>query len=251
MNIIEEIRNQWNSGVPHETDFYFFRNLTIDRPVCVDVGANAGQSVVSFAATCQDAIVVSFEPNTRYSEALGYIRKTLMPDGRFSFHPVGCGKESTVLELIVPYVGGDPYFQEASLSAEHFEIDWVKSRLLSYGGALTFQSLPIKLEPMDSFELNPHVCKIDAEGWEYDVLIGMERTIEKHHPIFLIENNDYSRVTDFLGQRGYWPYMYDAEANRLSPLTMATANTFYLRPEHFGSLVPSILLDESTAVGAT
>ncbi|MHA6204598.1 FkbM family methyltransferase [Dyella soli] len=240
MDAISDIKRQWDSRVPHETDFYFFRNLTIQNPVVVDVGANAGQSVVSFMCTCNPGRVVSFEPNPRYAAALEHLKTHLMTEGLFEYHLMGCGSSSGRLDLVIPYVDGEPYFQEASLSVSHFEISWVKERLQSYGRELSFQTLQIAIAPMDTFNLRPSVCKIDAEGWELDVLQGMADTIQASPPIFLIENNDYTRVTAFLTERGYTAYEYRAASNSLVPLSQATTNTFYLRPQHFAWLSTSL-----------
>lgn len=240
METFADIDRQWKSKVPHESDFFFFRNVIVDSPMIVDVGANAGQSVASFDATCPGGRIVSFEPNERYRDVLEHIKSDLVSDGRFQYHMVGCGKSSALLDLHVPYVGGEPYFQEASLSADHFQIDWVRERLLSYGGELTFRSFQITIEPVDDFNLSPHLCKIDAEGWEFDVLQGMTSTISRQAPIFLIENNDYNQVTAFLGDRGYRAYEYIAAENRVEPLSRATANSFYLRPDHARWLVADV-----------
>jgi hypothetical protein len=60
----------------------------------------------------------------------------------------------------------------------------------------------------------------------------MDATIAASAPIFLIENNDYHRVTPWLAARGYEPLVYEVARDELVPMTSATTNTFYVRPEH-------------------
>jgi hypothetical protein len=83
--------------------------------------------------------------------------------------------------------------------------------------------------------------KIDAEGSELRVLLGMAETIRRCRPVFLIENNDCHRVTDFLGRLGYRCYRWEAEVRKLVPMYGACANSFYLLDEHCARLGVLIL----------
>jgi FkbM family methyltransferase len=230
---MDDMTALWARQVPHESDFLFFRRLAGGTPSLLDVGANAGQSALSFAMVCPRASIVSFEPNPLYEPVLRHVRDALLPSATsFDYHLVGCGAAAGELELIVPYVDGQPYFQEASVSVTQFEVSWVRDRLASYGRHLTFERCSVRIRVLDDFELRPTVCKIDTEGNELGVLEGMAGTIESCWPMFLIENNDYQRVTPYLERRGYTPQVYDATRDALVPMTPAPTNTFYLRSEH-------------------
>lgn len=60
----------------------------------------------------------------------------------------------------------------------------------------------------------PDLVKIDAESAEYDVLVGLERTIERHHPAISVEVGDYeipgahrsAEIVAWLTKRGYAPH---------------------------------------------
>ena len=229
---IRDVTALWKSRSPHEEDFLFFRRLAGGTPTLLDVGANAGQSALSFTMACPWASVVSFEPNVLYEPVLRYVREHLLSPATFTYHLVGCGAVRGELTLVVPYVDGTPYFGEASMRPEQFEVPWVRDRLASYGRELTFQSTTVRVRPVDEFGLRPTVCKIDVEGHELDVLEGMAATIAACAPLFLIENNDYHRVTPWLAVRGYEPLVYDRARDDLVPMTAPTTNTFYVRAEH-------------------
>jgi FkbM family methyltransferase len=229
---IRDVTRLWTSRVPHEEDFLFFRRLADGAPSLLDVGALAGQSALSFTMVCPRASVVSFEPNVIYEPVLRYVRDTLLSSTSFTYHLVGCGAAAAELPLMVPYVDGEPHFGDASVRPEQFEVPWVRDRLATYGRRLTFERMTVHLRPLDEFRLRPTVCKIDVEGYELDVLEGMDATIAACRPIFLIENNDYHRVTPWLAARGYEPLVYDAACDDLVPMTSPTTNTFYVRPEH-------------------
>jgi len=51
-------------------------------------------------------------------------------------------------------------------------------------------SIKVTATPLDSLDLPPPgFVKIDAEGWEYDVIQGMSKTLEKYRPLMFIEIN--------------------------------------------------------------
>ena len=236
---IAELDRQWASHSPHEPDFEVFRALRHGRDgVFVDVGANAGQSALSFKTVAPQAQVVSFEPNRMYAPCLAHAQR-LLDGNSFSFHLVGCGDQDSRSELIVPVIDGRPYLQEASLDPAQFEVSWVKARFATYGSHVSFERVPVEIRRLDDFHLRPVAVKIDAEGWEMGVLRGMVETLEASLPMLLIENNDYMNVTPFLAARGYAPYMFDGR--HVIPLHGLTANTLYLTGEHFAWLSPALL----------
>jgi hypothetical protein len=74
--------------------------------------------------------------------------------------------------------------------------------------------------------------KIDAEGSELRVLSGMLETIFRCEPIFLIENNDFHHVTQFLCRLGYRCYRWENAIDKLVPMYGTSANSFYLLDNH-------------------
>ena len=65
-------------------------------------------------------------------------------------------------------------------------------------------------------DIKPDFIKIDAESAEYEILIGMERTIAKYHPIISIEVGDLDvkdvptskELITYLINKGYKPYEF-------------------------------------------
>jgi len=53
-----------------------------------------------------------------------------------------------------------------------------------------------------------HGMKIDVEGFEYEVMKGSEKTIDKYRPVILYEalNLDWTNAFDFLDHKGYSQY---------------------------------------------
>ncbi len=73
-------------------------------------------------------------------------------------------------------------------------------------------------EYIENTGIKPDFIKIDAESAEYQILIGMEKTINKIHPIITIEVGDYGvegvppskELIKYLIEKGYKPYEYNA-----------------------------------------
>ena len=235
-----ELDRQWAEKVPHEQDFEVFRSLAVGHDgLFVDVGANAGQSALSFKTVAPQSQVVSFEPNRMYAPCLAHVQTQLLAPGSFTFHLVGCGEQDSQAELTVPVIDGRPYFQEASLDPAQFEVPWVKARFASYGRVVSYQRVAVEIRRLDDYRLRPVAVKIDAEGWEMGVLHGMSETLRECRPMLLIENNDYMRVTPFLESMDYRPCMFDGKHVR--PLHGVTTNTLYLTPGHFAWLAPGLV----------
>jgi FkbM family methyltransferase len=205
----------------------------------LDCGANAGQSAVSFLMGCPRGRVLSFEPNPLYQPVLAGLRGELGGE-RFEFFLEGLSDRDEAVELHVPFVDDKPYLQEAALDLAQFEKPWVVERFRSYGGSVRFEALTARFVTGDSRELDVDAVKIDAEGSELRVLSGLLETIRRCEPMFLIENNDWHRVTDFLGRLGYSCYRWDDAIGKLVPMFGASTNSFYLLERHreeFASLL--------------
>ena len=84
----------------------------------------------------------------------------------------------------------------------------------------------------------PQVVKIDVEGAENAVVVGLAVTIRRSRPMLLVENSDWHNVTASLAAHRYKPYRYEPDARAIVPFYGATMNAFCLLDEHlrgFGS----------------
>lgn len=232
-NLKNDMRNLWNGRVPHEQDFFFFRMFEGRRVRFLDCGANCGQSALSFLMVCSDGIVTSFEPNPAYESLLSEIQNMVGTE-RYNFSMFGLSDNDESAELWIPYVCDQPYFQEATMDVTQFNKPWVKERLRSYGGEPRFQSIHCNFRRADDLHLVADIIKIDAEGAEMKVLKGMANLINRCKPVFLIENNDWESVTNYLGVHGYKPFQWIDSAVR--NMQGASANCIYLTQTHLEGL---------------
>jgi len=61
-----------------------------------------------------------------------------------------------------------------------------------------------------NIKCKPKLIKVDVEGFDYEVLKGMKKTINNHQPIILVEFNksNFYKIKKFLTRYNAWVYFY-------------------------------------------
>jgi len=224
---LELVRGSKDRCLIHEADFLCFKKMFKDKKNIVDIGANRGQSIVSFKSMFPDATLHSFEANRLFIPVLDEVSQWY---DNVTIYPFGLGKEAGTLDFMVPDVDGIQYLEEGSTRPDAFEKPWVIERLANYGKFLKFNTTCVDIKRADDIlkKIPIDIIKIDVEGAEYDVLSGMEEIIKRYVPLFLIENSDWENVTQFLTEKGYVCFQYLAETQKLIRLREACMNSFYI-----------------------
>ena len=134
----------------------FHKNLSLENKLVFDIGANRGQSSEVYLKL--GARVVAFEPQTNLHKE---ILQTCRHNPKLTIEPLGLGATEEDRKFFMT-----SYDQVASLRD-----DWVGDRV----GETT-----ISVSTLDSqikkFGV-PHYCKIDVEGWELEVVEGLNQPI--------------------------------------------------------------------------
>lgn len=188
----------------------FIARLVAPGMHVVDVGANFGYySLLMGDLVGPTGRLLSVEPNPPVVEMLMRTLELNGFAGRSTVVAAAAGAHDATGCLLVP--SGEP--KNATLVAdadEHTDADLVAVPILSLDGLL---------------EAFPRVdfLKIDAEGAEEDIMIGLARTIARHRPRIVLEFNPgrCRNPADFLAAlRGPYPVLhslgYDAEITRAS-----------------------------------
>lgn len=170
----------------------------------LDVGANIGNHSIFFSSYFKR--VVAVEPNPLARELL---KLNLQINGvhNVDVRTVGLSdRQATAILSVCQDNLGASRLQELAIATSELSgriIDEVEIELLP-GDNILESDIPIGL------------IKIDVEGWEHQVLIGLARTLERYHPVVVIEqlageidpNTRSSAATDFLAGLGYRPFEF-------------------------------------------
>jgi FkbM family methyltransferase len=217
-------------GIPHDSDFAFFRNFKGRAGLVVDVGANTGQSARSIRIYNRSLEILSFEPNRLLEPELHATRKLLGP--LFDYHMVGLGRRDATLTLYCPVAGETPLTPWATGDRASIE----RNRAVierEVGTKISVTAVPVEIRRFDDLDLSPLAIKIDVEGLELEVLSGMTETLARCEPILMIEcSTSTSEVVQMLSVYGYHTYAYDPHGNRLKETRDpgSTTNYFALTP---------------------
>jgi FkbM family methyltransferase len=179
-----------------EPEFKLLPQLVPAGRAAIDVGANMG--VYTYALSRIASKVVAIEPQ---ASCCATISAWSASTTNVEVVNAGAGAASGELTLYVPIVDGRPLGTRASfipVQGEHHELHVPVRRLDDLG-------IP-----------DVGFIKIDAEGFERDVLKGAMRTLERDKPNLLIEIDpnqlgpeEFSAPFDLLAPLGYNAHYYD------------------------------------------
>jgi len=154
--------------------------------ICLDLGANVGMMTLALAMLAPKGHVYAFEGSPETTAAL---QQTIKGNGLTNVdafnYVMGRGAEK-VKFFDMPDVRSSGHYVPASNDRQTTSLWQDTSQVLQY----ETKSIDGLVE-----ELNiPRVdfIKIDVEGAELDVLAGAKKTLEKFHPIVVMEFNSYA-----------------------------------------------------------
>lgn len=200
---LESIKDAKKKGIVHDNDFYFFKRFINKNNITIlDIGANRGQSIVSFKNILPGARILSFEANPIFYPILEEVASWY---DKVKVYGFGVGSVDKQLRMSITVVDSFEYLEEGSIDPDEFDKAWVKERLHSYGKHITYKKINVNIRTLESqmLDFDIEIVKIDVEGAELDVLMGMNSILQKNNPVFMIENSDYDKITNFLRRKGY------------------------------------------------
>jgi len=89
----------------------------------------------------------------------------------------------------------------------------------------------VDILPLDELNLSPDVIKIDTEGYDLEVLLGLKGTIERCRPVILIEYimEVYPLVKDFFDHYKYTLWTYDHSSDLFFAFDEELEKDYYVR----------------------
>jgi FkbM family methyltransferase len=214
---------------PHDPNFAAFALFRDRHGLFLDVGANMGQSALSFRIF-HDAPILSIEPNPDHRTDLRLCKRVLK---RFDFLTVAAGEENGTATLRIPTFRGAGVTGEASLiDDDRLGEYWASRHLHGATSQLGVRERQVEVRRLDELGLDPSFVKLDVEGFEVGALRGLRATIERSRPIMLIEHSgSFSEVREFLTAMDYEPFAFDPLRGRLEPFeSQQVGNVFFVQP---------------------
>ena len=218
---------------PHEEDFAVFRHMAGPDEVFVDLGANIGNSVVSFRLLNPRGSIVSFEPCFWLEPALRYLKES---DGAMTYHLVGLGERAARVPFFVPCLDRVPDFYLASMVWTRFEeprLTHVKELMHAKPGQrFAVCEVEVEVARLDDFELAPTIIKVDVEDWEPEALRGARATIALHRPLVMVEGaNRRPEIVTFFREQGYEFCVRNGDQLEVAAGSTTASNGFYIAAE--------------------
>jgi FkbM family methyltransferase len=203
--------------LPHDPAFYALRHFISVSPtgLFLDVGANDGISALSFRKLDHNYQIFSLEPNVLLEPELRQLKRD---DTSFDYRMVGAGSAPRSAIFHVPSYQGILLHTFTSADAKQ-----VKEAVRAVFGKSVADRTDImqvngEIIRIDDLSLAPAIVKIDAEGCEYDVLLGMQHTLAQSRPFIMAEVtwSDKNKVVALLEAQGYTIRTYDISADTFS-----------------------------------
>jgi FkbM family methyltransferase len=203
--------------LPHDQSYKAFRHFIAVRPegLFLDVGANDGVSVLSFRRFSKKYRILGLEPNTALEPALKRIKAK---DSLFDYKMVGAGAVAVRLPFFVPVYKGIVLHTFTSSSEEQVLLSVGRSFGNSVASATVIHPFQAEIIRLDDLNVEPAIIKVDAEGFDYDVLVGLDETIKRSRPFIVTEISppEYDKVKSYLDERNYLLLLYDINGDNFA-----------------------------------
>jgi FkbM family methyltransferase len=233
-----QIRKLYQAGTPYHAWLGIWRHFAGWEGLFLDIGANMGQSVTSFALANPRMRIWTFEPNPLCAENIAFAA-SLVPNPVTIFL-CGIADTDAAMPLHVPCIASTrSYGPSSNASLRRTELDkaHVIKRLLrdeANPAALTVVEVPAMVRRLDSLA-EPEglsIVKIDVEGFERRVLEGITPAIRRHRPVLTVERNNWPEVMEWMRREDYAGFDYDGATGTLTPDP----------PNRSGKVVDAVLL---------
>jgi FkbM family methyltransferase len=200
--------------LPHDKSYTALKHFIAAAPagLFLDVGANDGISVLSFRKFSRSYQILSLEPNRLLEPPL---KKLKASDSHFDYRMIGAGSAPERIQFFMPVYRGIMLHTFTSGSR-----DQVQRAIQEHFGSgvarrTTIEVIDGEVVRLDDLGLDPSIVKIDAEGFDYDVLVGLAGTVARARPFIMIEMawTEQARIAAFFQKHDYTLVGYDIAAD--------------------------------------
>ena len=211
--------------LPHEKDYYGIIKICKNSKSfsIIDVGANIGISTLGFRKLGFENPVYLFEPNFFIYEK--YLKKLKNENKNLYINNLALNNKKDKKKLYTAqYKGKNIHF--LSSFDKNYINNSIKITYANLHKKMKILTKNVDCERFDSLKLKypPKFIKLDTEGHDYNVLLGMKKTIKNHMPVFLIEYNlsIFNKICKYL--KAYKAYIYDYKSETFLEINQKNRN---------------------------
>jgi FkbM family methyltransferase len=192
---------------PFEQEFKALRPYLRPGMLCLDVGANHGQSIDALVMMNRDVHVVAFEPQPHLYQRLA---RRFPGGGTTRVLPFGVGDRPGRTTLWVPSYNGCRFDGLATTTDEQTATEWFSYCIHKYDPAkVSVETYEIEIVRIDDVVTEPvGFIKLDVQGAELPALAGARRILGDHHPVVMVEQSELGPIDEFMGTLGYRPHTW-------------------------------------------
>lgn len=165
--------------------------IPCNEPVCIDVGANDGQTIELLTRIFGNPSIYAFEPSTEMYRRLESKRY----GDRIKLIPAGLGEENTEKEFINYDNSVLSSFLPLENHRQHFQQTEIKNKEL-----VTIRSLDTFVQTHNINQI--HLLKIDTQGYDLNVLKGAKETLGKGMVDYVFVEINFAKL--YAGQPDSW-----------------------------------------------
>ena len=192
---------------------FFKKKIKNKKITLIDVGGHKGETIKLYSKNFTIDKIYSFEPNPFVYESL----KTKNSYNVFTYN-LGIGNEEKTEDLNIVVDSQSSTFNKISEQSKYFLLK--KKLLLPFSKKKYSFKKPVKIIKLSSFidEKNISkidILKIDTEGYEYNVLKGI--------------NNDHFKLINFILLEHHYDNMIDKDYNFSDICNLLRKNNFTLK----------------------
>lgn len=222
-------KGYWFHGKNREVNtMKTFKKLISEKDTIMEVGGHIGYICLYFSQLAGKGSVIVFEPGVNN---LPYLKKN-----------VGQKKNVRIVEKGVGNETGQKTFYIESLTGQNNtfvkDFEGFESNKKNAGVDASYQEVTVEIVKLDEFIKDekvgvPNFIKIDVEGFEYNVLLGMTEILSAGKTKIMVEiQANYKEIYDLFRQHHY--NVYDDQLNLLTDYNAylkAAPNRFFI-PEN-------------------
>lgn len=179
-----------------ENDFFQFLSMLEDGEGAVlDIGANLGIMTVHLSTQLPESTIYAFEPMPDNRAVFKQVMKAFDVKN-VEFHEIALGAEKGTVKMILPTKDGAK--MQGLSHVKHESItEWNEG-----------EECEVPIETLDNILIDEKIqgIKMDVENFEFFVLQGGQKLIEKNRPVIyteLWENENRDKCFELLTSMGY------------------------------------------------